>query len=119
MRLCNAHATFTVNAEVQRQFLRIEVVYALPDRQALLRIRVPNGTTARGAVKLSGIRGEFPEIDLEHAPLGLFGKKLKTDAVLNDGDRVEIYRPLNADPREVRRRLAAEGKTMGRKPKKE
>lgn len=90
------------------------MVYALPERQALLKIRVPRGTTAREAARLSGIRGQFPEIDLERATLGIFGKKLKNDAVLKDGDRVEILRPLKADPREIRRRLAAEGKTMGR-----
>lgn len=98
-----------------RDFVRVEVVYALPHRQLLLKLRVPRGTTARGAAKLSGIRGQFPEIDLENAPLGIFGKKLKVDAVLNEGDRVEIYRPLKADPREVRRHRAAEGKTMGRR----
>ncbi|NNF51544.1 MAG: RnfH family protein, partial [Gammaproteobacteria bacterium] len=73
-------------------------------------------TTAREAVRLSGIRAEFPEIDLDTAPLGIFGKKVKSDVVLQEGERVEIYRPLKADPREVRRRLAAEGKTMGRVP---
>lgn len=103
------------NADIERDFVRVEVVYARPERQALHKLRVPRGTTAREAVKLSGIRGEFPEIDLDNVPLGIFGKKIKTDEALREGDRVEIYRPLKADPREVRRRLAAEGKTMGRK----
>lgn len=109
-------AKFTVSVEPQSDFVRVEVAYARPDRQFLLKIRVPHGTTARDAVRLSGIRGECPEIDLDSAPLGIFGKKVKADVALSEGDRVEIYRPLLADPREVRRRLAAEGKTMGRVP---
>ncbi len=102
-------------AEPTREFLTVEVAYALPDRQALLEIRVPRGTSARQAVHLCGIRGQFPEIDLEQNRLGIFGRKVPADTPLEDGDRVEIYRPLQADPREVRRRLAAEGKTMGRR----
>ena len=104
-----------MSAEPKPDFVRVEVAYARPERQALLKIRVPHGTTAREAVRLSGIRGKFPEIDLDSAPLGIFGKKIKADAVVQEGQRVEIYRPLMADPREVRRRLAAEGKTMGRR----
>lgn len=123
--MSSALATSTVSAKPEdasgrntgRDFVRVEVVYALPQRQALLKIRVPRGTTAREAIKLSGIRGQFPEIDLETAPLGIFGTKIKVDRALNEGDRVEIYRPLKADPREVRRQLAAEGKTMGRRKK--
>lgn len=106
-----------VNAEPVGDFLRIEVAYARPDRQALVKIRVPAGTTIREAVRLSGIRGEFPEIDLDANKLGVFGKKLPGDTPVKEGDRVEVYRPLKADPREVRRRLAAEGKTMGRPPR--
>ncbi len=109
--------TSTATGNQERDFLRIEVAYARPERQALIKIRVPRGTSARDAVKLSGIRGQFPEIDLDENPLGIFGRKVAGDKQLSDGDRVEIYRSLKADPREVRRRLAAEGKTMGRKRK--
>lgn len=111
----SGRAKSTVIAESQRDFVRIEVVYALPERQVLLKVRVPAGTSLREAVKLSGIRGQFPQIDLQKDPLGIFGKKVKGDVEVKDGDRIEIYRPLLADPREVRRQLAAQGKTMGRK----
>lgn len=104
-----------MSVDPKRDFVRIEVVYGLPERQVLLRLRVPRGTSAREAVKLSGIRGEFPQINLQEDQLGIFGKKIRGDTEVREGDRIEIYRPLLADPREVRRRLAAEGKTMGRK----
>lgn len=106
-----------VSAEPDGGYLRVEVAYARPDRQALLKLRVPSGTTIREAVRLSGIRGEFPEIDLAVSKFGIFGYKAPGDTLVKDGDRVEIYRPLKADPREVRRRLAAQGKTMGRPPR--
>lgn len=106
-----------MSADDARSYLRIEVVYARPEKQTLLKLRVPAGTTVREAARLSGIRGEFPEIDLAVNKLGVFGKKVPADTPVKEGDRVEIYRPLKADPREVRRRLAAEGKTMGRTPK--
>ena len=92
----------------------IEVVYALPQQQMLRQLSVPAGTTAGQAVALSGIGEGFPEINLTHNKLGIFGKLVKAEAVLRDRDRVEIYRPLLADPKEVRRQRAAEGKTMKR-----
>ncbi|RMG29127.1 MAG: RnfH family protein, partial [Gammaproteobacteria bacterium] len=94
--------------------IHVEVAYARPERQAVLELEVPAGTTAIEAVRQSGILSLFPEIDLEKQDLGVFGKLVKKDAVLRDGDRVEIYRPLIADPKEVRRRRAAEGKRMKR-----
>lgn len=92
--------------------IHVEVAYALPQVQTLLALEVPAGTTAREAVRLSGILEKHPEIDLEHAKLGIFGKHIKPELALRDGDRVEIYRPLIADPKEVRRQRAAEGKVM-------
>jgi len=92
--------------------INVEVVYALPRVQTLLALAVPAGSTASEAVRLSGILEKHPEIDLAKARLGVFGKHVKADAPLRDRDRVEIYRPLIADPKEVRRRRAAEGKTM-------
>lgn len=92
----------------------IEVVYALPQQQMLRQLSVPAGTTAGQAVALSGIGEGFPEINLAHNKLGIFGKLVKAEAVLRDRDRVEIYRPLLADPKEVRRQRAAEGKAMKR-----
>lgn len=94
--------------------IRVEVVYALPDRQRLVALDVPRGCTAREAVERSGLRSEFPEIDPDKNALGIFGRRCAGDQSLREGDRVEIYRPLKADPKEVRRQLAARGRTMGR-----
>ncbi len=88
----------------------IEVAYALPERQTLLRLEVPEGTTAREAILRSGILERHPEIDFAHAKIGIFAKPVQGDRVLHAGDRVEIYRPLIADPKAVRRQRAQEGK---------
>jgi putative ubiquitin-RnfH superfamily antitoxin RatB of RatAB toxin-antitoxin module len=90
----------------------VELVYALPAEQLLLKSEVPKGTTIAEAVKLSGILDKFPEIDVEKGKFGIFGKLSKTDTVLRERDRIEIYRPLIADPKEVRRKRAEEGKVM-------
>ncbi len=90
----------------------VELVYALPAEQILLKSEVPKGTTIAEAIKLSGILDKFPEIDLEKGKFGIFGKLSKIDTVLREKDRVEIYRPLIADPKEVRRKRAEEGKVM-------
>lgn len=92
--------------------INIEVVYALPDEQTLLRQSVPEGATVMEAVKLCGILEKYPEINLSTNKLGIFGKLTKADVVLRDKDRIEIYRPLIADPKEVRRKRAEEGKVM-------
>ena len=92
--------------------INIEVVYALPEEQILLRRSVPAGTTAAEAVSASGLLEKHPEIDLAVNKLGIFGKLTKADAVVRDKDRIEIYRPLIADPKEVRRKRAEEGKVM-------
>ena len=92
--------------------IRVEVVYALPAKQELLTVKVAPGTTVRQAIEASGILEKYPEIDLARNKLGVFAKLTKPDAVLRDRDRVEIYRPLIADPKEVRKQRAAEGKVM-------
>ena len=92
--------------------INIEVVYALPQEQLLFGVQAPAGTTVAQALRLSGVLERYPEIDLEKNRLGIYGKLSAPDAVLRDHDRIEIYRPLLADPKEVRRRRAAEGKTM-------
>ncbi len=92
--------------------INIEVVYALPDEQMLLEQQVASGATVAEAIEACGILNKFPEIDLSKNKLGIFGKLTKADAVLRDKDRIEIYRPLIADPKEVRRRRAEEGKAM-------
>lgn len=94
--------------------IRVEVVYALPDRQRLVTLDVPRHCTAREAVERSGLPREFPEIDPDGNALGIFGRRCSREQPLREGDRVEIYRPLKADPKEVRRELAARGRTMGR-----
>jgi uncharacterized protein len=92
--------------------MEIEVVYALPHEQVLLKIKLPQGATVAEAIKASGIVERHPEIDLAQNKLGIYGKLTKADAVLRDRDRVEIYRPLIADPKEIRRKRAEEGKVM-------
>jgi len=92
--------------------IHIEVVYALPGEQTLLKLPVVPDTTVANAVEASGILQKHPEIDLKVNKLGIFGRLTKTDSVLRDKDRVEIYRPLIADPKEVRRKRAEEGKAM-------
>ena len=95
--------------------LRVEVAYARADRQIVIPLSVPAGATLGDAIRESGITAVFPEIDLAQQRVGVFGKLAPLDRALVDGDRVEIYRPLVGDPKEIRRQLAAEGKTMGRR----
>lgn len=87
----------------------VEVVYALADKQKLLRLTVPHGTTVRQAALQSGMQAHFPDLDLHNSPLGIFGKAVSKpdERVLEEGERVEIYRPLIADPKEVRKQRAA------------
>ncbi len=94
--------------------INVEVAYAIPDKQIIRTVNVDPGTTIGGAIVQSGIMMDFPDLDLEleNAKVGIFGKAAAMTTVLNDGDRVEIYRPLIADPKEVRRKRAAEGKAM-------
>ncbi len=92
--------------------ITVEVAYALPEQQWLLELQVPEGTTARQAVESSGLLEACPELDLDNSRLGIFGKVTKPDQVLRARDRVEVYRPLIADPKEVRRLRAKEGKRM-------
>jgi uncharacterized protein len=97
-----------------REALRVEVAYARADRQFVVAVELDAGATLADAVNASGLLERCPEINLETNRVGVFGKLAKLDRVLRDGDRVEIYRPLIGDPKEIRRQLAAEGKTMGR-----
>lgn len=92
--------------------IHIEVAYALPEQQVILALTVRPGTNVEDAIKLSGILERFPEIDLTQHKVGIFSKLTKLDAVPREKDRVEIYRPLIADPKEVRRKRAEEGKAM-------
>jgi len=94
------------------KMINVEVVYALPYEQLLLKLQVPDGATVAEALQASGVAEKYPELDLAKSRLGIFGKLTKADTVLRERDRVEIYRPLIADPKEVRRQRAEEGKAM-------
>lgn len=90
--------------------VRVEVVYALPAQQQLKTVNVPAGSSVEAAIRASGLLTQYPEIDLAKNKVGIFSKLVKLDEVVRDKDRVEIYRPLIADPKEVRRKRAEEGK---------
>jgi len=90
----------------------IEVAYATPQKQLILECEVESGITVRDAARQSGIDQHFPEIDLQSCELGVFGKAVTDDYELTNGDRIEIYRPLIADPKEIRRQRAARGLKM-------
>ena len=90
----------------------VEVVYALSDRQIVLALDVAADATVADVITLSGILEQFPEIELGKSKVGVFGKLGKLTDTLHAGDRVEIYRPLIADPKQVRNQRAAEGKGM-------
>lgn len=92
--------------------MRVEIAYARADEQLIVALDVDAGTTVEQAIALSRIAEQFPEIDLKANKVGIFGKLTKPSQALREGDRVEIYRPLIADPKEVRRQRAAEGKPM-------
>ncbi len=92
--------------------INVEVAYATPEKQIIRAVNVDAGTTIGAAIVQSGIMMDFPDLDLEGAKVGIFGKVAAMITVLSEGDRVEIYRPLIADPKEVRRKRAAEGKKM-------
>lgn len=100
-------------SDEQDKFL-VDVVYALPEQQKILSIKVSPGITFIDAVKQSKIVELFPEIDLEKVKLGTFSRLAKHSEELKPGQRIEIYRPLIADPKDVRRRRAEKAKEEGR-----
>ena len=90
--------------------MRVEVVYALPSEQPILQVFLAEGATVEDAIRASGVLDAHPDIDLAKNKVGIFSKLVKLDEAVRDRDRVEIYRPLIADPKEVRRKRAEEGK---------
>jgi len=108
MRSCGVPTASTVAEPV----IPVSVAYAERDRQTVLKLQVPAGTSASEAVERSGIRGIHPRIPPD-ATLGIFGEVVRGERVLAAGDRVELYRKLPADPKETRRALARRGETMG------
>lgn len=93
--------------------MQVEVAYARPDEQVIVSVEVAAACTIGEAIERSGIQARFPELAADGvSKVGVFGKLAKLDGTLSPGDRVEIYRPLIADPKEARKRRAAEGKDM-------
>lgn len=84
--------------------MHVGVAYVTPVHKVWLRMEMPEGATVREAIELSGVLQQFPEIDLETQKVGIFGRVVKLDTRLEDGDRVEIYRPITADPDLAERR---------------
>ena len=84
--------------------MKVSVAYTSQNKQVWLHLQVPDGSTVTDAINQSGILSIFPEIDLTQQKLGIFGKLAKADAQLNEGDRIEIYRAIIADPKTVKRR---------------
>lgn len=114
MPSCAGPRTSTVNDDgyVMSTQIHVEVVYVCPGQQKVIQLSLHEGASVSEAIERSGLLREFPEIDLARNKVGIWNKLVKTDAILRDRDRVEIYRPLIADPKEVRRQRAAEGKVM-------
>lgn len=94
--------------------MRVEVVYASSaDEQSTFAVELPAGATVETAIRACGVLMRFPEIDLARNPVGIFGERVTLDRVLEDGEQVEIYRALIADPKTVRRLRARSGKRSG------
>lgn len=89
-----------------QQAIRVEVVLAMPDRQELVVLEVSAGTTVAEAISASGLENSFEGFEPDLSKVGIFGRKVSSEQVLRAGDRVEVYRPLVADPKEVRRQRA-------------
>jgi len=109
----------TQNQDIQNQdnqylvhHIMVEVAYALPNQQLIIPVQVAPEASAEAAIQKSGILTKFPEIDLTMNQIGVFGKLIRLDTPLRNLDRIEIYRPLIADPKQVRKQRAADGKLM-------
>lgn len=94
------------------QEIRVEVVFARPDRQALVEVSVGEGATVAEAIEASGLHKDFANDGLESLPVGIWGRLVERSTRVRAGDRVEIYRPLELDPKSARRELALLGLTM-------
>lgn len=93
--------------------IQVEVVFALPDNQQVVAVTLPTGARVADAISRSSISRQFPDESLDDLEVGVWGRQVTREHVLSDGDRVEILRPLELDPREARRQLALLGRTMG------
>lgn len=99
-------------SQVSSESICVEVIYALRDKVERVPLTLAAGSTVQQAIEFSGLLQKHREIDLASSKVGIYAKLVKLDQALRDRDRVEIYRPLLADPKEVRRQRAAEGKVM-------
>ncbi|WP_338517719.1 RnfH family protein [Alteromonas gracilis] len=97
--------------------INVEVAYATPTKQAIVDIAIKAGATVEEAIAASNIVEQFPEIDLTATKVGIWSRVVKLRDTLIDGDRIEIYRPLIADPKEIRKRRAEKAKEEGRADK--
>jgi hypothetical protein len=95
----------------------VEVAFALPERQSLLSLSVPAGSTVQQVIEISGILTSYPEIKLDVNKVGIWSRTVKLDELVKNGDRIEIYRALIADPKDMRRRRAEKAKEEGRADK--
>lgn len=102
---------------VETNTIQVEVVYALPHEQRVLDLVVDASTSVEEIILHSGILEMFPEIDLKKNKVGVFSRNVKLNAVVKDGDRIEIYRPLLADPKEIRRKRAEEARDKAKAAK--
>ncbi len=101
-------------AESAVNLVRVEVAYALPMKQTIVPLSLEAGSTVEQAIRRSGILARYPEIDLAHCKVGIYGHVVALDAPVAEGTRIEIYRPLLIDPREMRRQRAEQAKQQGR-----
>jgi uncharacterized protein len=102
----------------QPERVAVTVVYALPERQSVVALELPAGSSALEAVERSGLLARFPDISSRPLELAIFGRRIVAATSLSSGDRVEILRPLMHDPKETRRQLAERGQTMGKSQKR-
>ena len=99
--------------------LWVEVAFALPEEQFLEAVRVPDGATVQDAIDMAALFSRFPAENFAGMPVGVWGRIVERGQRVRDGDRIELYRPLQRDPKAARRALAHEGKTMADGPGKE
>ncbi|NMH61159.1 RnfH family protein [Alteromonas ponticola] len=97
--------------------IKVEVAYALPEKQSIVEVSIAQGASIQEVIELSNIQSLYPEIDLETQKIGVWSRVAKLKDEVKDGDRIEIYRPLIADPKEVRKRRAEKAKLEGRADK--
>lgn len=99
------------------RLLNTEVAYALPGKQSIIEVAIAEGSTVKEVIDASKIIEQYPEINLDEAKVGIWSKVVKLTSTVSDGDRIEIYRPLIADPKEVRKKRAERAKQEGRADK--